>query len=488
MNNQQLPYTLNAHRLSYIFNAKCLDDNITSVRQKSNYICNKCESHFSKSYIDIILKGVWCDVCDKKTDRFAYHIYNKEGNLYDDFKAKAIFYIPYRYIKVMCHYLTHTEILSESLLDNNAPITGTDRKHSESDTMYNGYTIYPRQGKYSKVVFMFEPPNTKLSMVLDKTQIIGVSYLEFKNNTINDFLFNHIKHFNLIDSDVSVVEFKNNTSRVMCKLANRIYGFDIYSGTASTLPKLLQPETTAVGYMLPQFPQPSNPVVYLEEDISELPQTQSSLIVSVSSSTSSNSSTSFQLFSEDVPDDVILKIPDDVSNAISKVISNVMFNEEIYEIVSATPDVLIDISPKVKSDVVIEVIPEVPNLIVDLQEKYKNKYSYDKWNSKLSDESLKNIIPETVITITCIRHNNDFEQSISRNQENKVGCSACRGENIFIGKTKKVPNLVAKYDLDKLLYMNPTNPIKVSCKQHGEFTVNLPSEFLKEIQGCPQCN
>ena len=109
-------------------------------------------------------------------------------------------------------------------------------------------------------------------------------------------------------------------------------------------------------------------------------------------------------------------------------------------------------------------------------EVHSNKFNYSKTtyvNSK------------TKVTITCPIHG-DFEQSPAEHLAGK-GCKRCAGITCtedFVFEAIKVHG--DKYDYSNSTFVNFKTPIKIVCKEHGEFS-QIARYHVNKKHGCPTC-
>ena len=120
--------------------------------------------------------------------------------------------------------------------------------------------------------------------------------------------------------------------------------------------------------------------------------------------------------------------------------------------------------------------------IEDAEKIHGEKYTYENTIFVKTKEKVK---------INCVKHG-EFETQPSNFLSGK-GCMACAVElraNIrrdtledFIKKSEETHGKL--YDYSQVIYVRETDPVVVSCHEHGPFTV-LP-ELHKKVQGCPVC-
>lgn len=107
------------------------------------------------------------------------------------------------------------------------------------------------------------------------------------------------------------------------------------------------------------------------------------------------------------------------------------------------------------------------------------EYNYDKTNY---------INEQTLVTMTCLKHG-DFEIYPNDFLHKGKGCQYCSGKKMntksFIEKAT-LNEYKKLFDYTKVQYVNSKTPITIVCPKHGEFQTT-PSNFLREIYGCPKC-
>lgn len=115
-----------------------------------------------------------------------------------------------------------------------------------------------------------------------------------------------------------------------------------------------------------------------------------------------------------------------------------------------------------------------------------DKYDYSQVEFKKQNDKIK---------IVCKKHG-VFEQTVN-NHLSKHGCNKCATETriqemkneakkqaqSFFEKVKKIHQ--NKYDYSQSVYVNAQTPIKIICKEHGEF-YKSPLKHL--IEGCQKCS
>lgn len=91
------------------------------------------------------------------------------------------------------------------------------------------------------------------------------------------------------------------------------------------------------------------------------------------------------------------------------------------------------------------------------------------------------------VKIICEQHG--IFQIIAHDLLGGHGCPTCAGvakltPDVFLERAKKVHG--NKYDLSKMVYNRRDEKIVVLCPVHGEFSI-VPSNFINQAHGCPQC-
>lgn len=123
---------------------------------------------------------------------------------------------------------------------------------------------------------------------------------------------------------------------------------------------------------------------------------------------------------------------------------------------------------------------------------YNKKYDYSKVIYKNTD---------TKVTIICIEHNIEFEQS-PKGHYLYEGCYKCKGKDTasksqsdrmgtrpdktqhFIEKAKKIHNNF--YDYSKVKYVKSTEKVIIICKKHNNEFEQTPKSHYRG-RGCPEC-
>jgi hypothetical protein len=117
------------------------------------------------------------------------------------------------------------------------------------------------------------------------------------------------------------------------------------------------------------------------------------------------------------------------------------------------------------------------NLLKKCNEKHNYKYNYSLVEYKKLKSKVKIICPEHGI----------FEQRLDSHKIS--GCPECSSNklstDLFIKKAKEIHD--DKYDYSLVNYKNAKTPIKIICKEHGEFNL-LPESHLYKKRGCSICS
>lgn len=120
---------------------------------------------------------------------------------------------------------------------------------------------------------------------------------------------------------------------------------------------------------------------------------------------------------------------------------------------------------------------------------HDGKYSYD------NSVYVKNSTP---LTIKCILHNIDFNQSPSDHLAGKTGCSLCKdiiNANLPQRQPKSVQlfieqaNVIHKgfFDYSEVDYKSTHVGVKIICKKHNSAFVQTPAHHLSGKNGCVTC-
>lgn len=122
-------------------------------------------------------------------------------------------------------------------------------------------------------------------------------------------------------------------------------------------------------------------------------------------------------------------------------------------------------------------------IIEAFQNIHKNKYDYSQ---------VKYFNCRTPVKIICEKHGEFLIKPYLHLQGQ--GCSKCRALKISLTKRSNIDEFLKKaknkygdlYDYSQATYINNKTPIKILCKEHGEF-FKTPSNHLNSNQGCPKC-
>lgn len=100
---------------------------------------------------------------------------------------------------------------------------------------------------------------------------------------------------------------------------------------------------------------------------------------------------------------------------------------------------------------------------------------------------------DTKTTITCLKHDEDFEQTPYCHLKGK-GCKSCKSEDLstrqrmtteeFIKKAKEIHK--DKYDYSEVEYKNNHTKVKIFCNTCGNYFYQDPNSHLQG-HGCPHC-
>lgn len=98
----------------------------------------------------------------------------------------------------------------------------------------------------------------------------------------------------------------------------------------------------------------------------------------------------------------------------------------------------------------------------------------------------------TPVTITCSTHG-DFLQRPNRHLQGD-GCPRCAIEKSSRCKTKDLQHFLetarevhgTKYSYEKAIYLGISNPITITCKEHGDF-IQRATDHVHSLAGCPSC-
>ncbi len=96
------------------------------------------------------------------------------------------------------------------------------------------------------------------------------------------------------------------------------------------------------------------------------------------------------------------------------------------------------------------------------------------------------------ITITCLKHG-DFIQSAYTHSFG-TGCMLCGREKTIENRTNTLTEFIEKakqrfgdrFIFDKTKYKKLCEPLTITCKIHGDFTI-VPKVFFRSSHGCSQC-
>lgn len=109
-------------------------------------------------------------------------------------------------------------------------------------------------------------------------------------------------------------------------------------------------------------------------------------------------------------------------------------------------------------------------------------------------KKVKYIGQEFPVIITCRKHGNFSQLPYSHWRKEGHGCSKCAHEKSSKNQTLTKKEFIKrankkhknKYKYNKVVYVNATTPIIITCQEHGDFS-QLPSHHMSKT-GCPICN
>ena len=117
---------------------------------------------------------------------------------------------------------------------------------------------------------------------------------------------------------------------------------------------------------------------------------------------------------------------------------------------------------------------------------HNNKYNYDNSNY------IKNSIP---LTIKCILHNIEFEQTPADHLSGKTGCRQCiiakqpqkhaKSLDKFIEQANKIHRNI--FDYSKVEYKTTHTHVNIKCIQHNHIFTQTPAHHLQGKNGCELC-
>jgi hypothetical protein len=112
------------------------------------------------------------------------------------------------------------------------------------------------------------------------------------------------------------------------------------------------------------------------------------------------------------------------------------------------------------------------------------KYNYDK---------VIYVDKETPVTVTCPKHNHDFNPRPADHLYKRSGCPKCAGKlkttEEFVQQAQEIyknPDGTPKYNYDDVNYINDKTDVIIYCPIHGMFKKNRNEHIIKK-QGCPDC-
>jgi len=92
------------------------------------------------------------------------------------------------------------------------------------------------------------------------------------------------------------------------------------------------------------------------------------------------------------------------------------------------------------------------------------------------------------VTITCPKHG-DFEQAPDDHVRHGVGCAGCAGNRRHTADTFRDAAVCwhgPVYSYEKVVYVNNTTPVVITCPKHGDFRQS-PHQHLTRTTGCLAC-
>jgi hypothetical protein len=112
------------------------------------------------------------------------------------------------------------------------------------------------------------------------------------------------------------------------------------------------------------------------------------------------------------------------------------------------------------------------------------KYNYDKVI----------YVDKTIpVTVTCPKHNHDFNPRPADHLYKRSGCPKCAGKlkttEEFVLQAQEIyknPDGTPKYNYDDVDYINDKTDVIIYCPIHGKFKKNRNEHIIKK-QGCPDC-
>lgn len=102
---------------------------------------------------------------------------------------------------------------------------------------------------------------------------------------------------------------------------------------------------------------------------------------------------------------------------------------------------------------------------------------------------------DSIITVRCKIHGNEWETTAHRLSQQKFACRKCYDEyrtNLIKEKKEKdflaflQKNYEGIYDFSKVKYINNKTKVTLICPEHGEFSLR-PDKMINRLDGCPYC-
>lgn len=128
------------------------------------------------------------------------------------------------------------------------------------------------------------------------------------------------------------------------------------------------------------------------------------------------------------------------------------------------------------------------DFIKEANKVHNNNYSYEKSIPKTKSDK---------VVIFCKKHKNYFEQRLNVHLKGYVGCKKCINEiknqtNKEIFKQRFINSFVKKFGIDydflDVDYINNNTAVKVYCKQHNTYFLQVPRNiFRAKTCSCNQC-
>jgi len=115
--------------------------------------------------------------------------------------------------------------------------------------------------------------------------------------------------------------------------------------------------------------------------------------------------------------------------------------------------------------------------------------------SEINEDNWKKEGRNAKYWITCIKHDNRFQQTAKSHMDGKSGCKECTKEKQQ--KSQRTPQEVAVeklknsrknnlYNYDKVVYKGSSTPVEIVCTTHGSFW-QIPANHINLKHGCKEC-